>query len=513
MGLLLATTLILGVALWLARTRSRSRSLPPGPPADPFIGHLRAIPVQKTPDTFHEGRKTHGDVMCLEVLGRETVVLGSVEAAQALRDSRSANYSCRPNLPIFEIMGFTADLAFMQYGNQFLKHRQMFQQTFGVKESLTFNNAIAEEARLLVKNLTHAAHGTHPHFFHRYAVSNIMRAAFGHQVRSDDDFFLEIGNGVSDVSRKCGPTGNTPVDFFPWLRYLPAWFPGTHYATVARSQFQTVRRLYDYPLKMVQDRMKTQNYEKCFASEKLQELDDDPDAEDLEDFKGAAATVFGAGADTTYATLMLFCLAMVLHPECQKRAYEEIISVVGKKALPDLSDRESLPTVECIVQGVLRWNVIAPFSVPHRAINEDVYNGTFIPKGAVVIPNVRGMSMDEDVYSNPRVFDPARFLPKPDGKGEPLSQPLGDSVESSLLLRVCPGRHFASLALCHAIACTLATLELVPKKDEIGNPKLPEAELSEGLVCEPLPFEFDVHPRSEAAKTLIEQIESYRPDL
>ena len=48
---------------------------------------------------------------------------------------------------------------------------------------------------------------------------------------------------------------------------------------------------------------------------------------------------------------------MVLHPQCQKRAYDEIISAVGEKTLPDLKDRNSLPYVECIVQEVLRYVV------------------------------------------------------------------------------------------------------------------------------------------------------------
>ncbi|KAJ8081653.1 hypothetical protein PM082_007499 [Marasmius tenuissimus] len=246
---------LLGIVLWLARTRSRSQNLPPGPPADPLIGHLRIIPSKKAPDKFHEWRKTYGDVMYLEVLGRQTVVLGSVEAAQALLDNRSANYSCRPRFPLLELMGFRAHLAFMQYGKPFVKHRKIFQQYFGAKESLNFNRTIAEEARLLVKNLNDAATGTHQHFIHRYTVSNIMRAAFGHPIKSDDDIFLEIGNGVSDVFQRCGPAGNTPIDFFPWLRYLPSWFPGTHYATVARSLAPTVRRLYDIPLGMVRETM------------------------------------------------------------------------------------------------------------------------------------------------------------------------------------------------------------------------------------------------------------------
>ncbi|KAG6898411.1 hypothetical protein C0992_004122 [Termitomyces sp. T32_za158] len=73
------------------------------------------------------------------------------------------------------------------------------------------------------------------------------------------------------------------------------------------------------------------------------------------DVKGAAGQMYCAGAETTWTTLTVFFLAMVLHPECQKRAQEEIDSVIGTGHLPDFSDRESLPYVECILQETLRF--------------------------------------------------------------------------------------------------------------------------------------------------------------
>ena len=36
--------------------------------------------------------------------------------------------------------------------------------------------------------------------------------------------------------------------------------------------------------------------------------------------------------------------------------------------------------------------------------------------------------------------------------------------------RICLGRYFADITLWNAIACILATAEIVPKKDEMGNP-------------------------------------------
>ncbi|KAK1224689.1 hypothetical protein PQX77_012362 [Marasmius sp. AFHP31] len=190
---------------------------------------------------------------------------------------------------------------------------------------------------------------------------------------------------------------------------------------------------------------------------------------------------------------------MVHHPECQKRAYEEIISVIGTDNLPDSNDRESLPYIECVVQEVLRWSPVVPLGVPHRAINDDIFNGHYIPKGAIVIANLRGMSLDKNVYSSPEAFDPARFLPRPEGRGEP---PFASTFGFGR--RICPGRYLAPLVLWNAIACTLAVLEIVPVENEQGHPQLPELTFLDSAVRSPTPFEFAVRPRSEPAKKLLE---------
>lgn len=82
----------------------------------------------------------------------------------------------------------------------------------------------------------------------------------------------------------------------------------------------------------------------------------------------------------------------------------------------------------------LSETVVATVGLPHRSMEDDDYNGMFIPKGTLVIPNtrytsinsrlyrltgLRGMTLDERVYANPFKFDPSRFLPKLEGRGEP----------------------------------------------------------------------------------------------
>jgi hypothetical protein len=100
---------------------------------------------------------------------------------------------------------------------------------------------------------------------------------------------------------------------------------------------------------------------------------------------------------------------MVLHPEVQQKAFEEIRSVCGSDRLPSYEhDRDSLPFVTATVMETFRWALVNPLgmyrclsqtslaafirhylaAVPHRCTSDDVYNGYYIPAGATLIPNV-----------------------------------------------------------------------------------------------------------------------------
>ena len=51
---------------------------------------------------------------------------------------------------------------------------------------------------------------------------------------------------------------------------------------------------------------------------------------------------------------MIFIFAMTLFPESQRKAQEEIDTVIGSDRLPEFTDRNALPYLECLVQEVLR---------------------------------------------------------------------------------------------------------------------------------------------------------------
>jgi cytochrome P450 len=59
-------------------------------------------------------------------------------------------------------------------------------------------------------------------------------------------------------------------------------------------------------------------------------------------------------------TIYCFFLAMTLFPDAQRKAQEELGTVVGPLRLPTMEDRASLPYVEAVVTEILRWAPIVP---------------------------------------------------------------------------------------------------------------------------------------------------------
>jgi cytochrome P450 len=78
---------------------------------------------------------------------------------------------------------------------------------------------------------------------------------------------------------------------------------------------------------------------------------------------------------------------MALYPEVQKRAQADIDHAVHDR-LPTLDDLDALPYLRALIKEISRWGPVAPLGLPHRVLQDDVYEGYFIPKGATVVGNV-----------------------------------------------------------------------------------------------------------------------------
>ncbi|KAF8882858.1 cytochrome P450 [Infundibulicybe gibba] len=325
-GTIILTFLLLH--FWRRPLGSRS-GLPPSPPVDSFIGHLRMVAAKNPELVAHEWAREYGDIFHTKIFGQPIIMLNSVKAAIDLLEKRSLNYSTRPGFVVYKLLGWTSTLTFLPNGDQFKNQRKLFQRYFGGSKSQEYQPIQQEEARILAENLLLGDSNDYDKYLRRFAVSIVMRIAYGHQVSSDDDEYNIISRNVATALNATGPPGGMVVDFFPFLQYMPSWFPGTHFANQARRFQGYVRDLHERPIEQIRQKMEVGTAPECLVKSELENLASsqtvglDFNAQ-LEDIIGVAGAIYAAGFDTTWSTMTSFLLAMVINPDVQQKAQEEI---------------------------------------------------------------------------------------------------------------------------------------------------------------------------------------------
>lgn len=194
-----------------------------------------------------------------------------------------------------------------------------------------------------------------------------------------------------------------------------------------------------------------------------------------------------------------FFLYMVLYPEVQIKAQIELDAFIEEEGrLPTLNDRARLPYVEALVTEVFRCTCVIRQGVPHKARRDSVYNGYFIPKNSVVIPNIWYICNNPEIYTNPSIFNPDRYLgdnPEPD----PRLAVFGYGR------RVCPGRFFVENTLFVTCVTSLAVLDISSACDEAGNEIVPEEDWNGGaLISEISQFRCTIKSRSAQKEALVQ---------
>ncbi|KAJ6527992.1 cytochrome P450 [Mycena vulgaris] len=496
------------LTLFYASRWKRNRSklpLPPGPKGLPLVGNLFDIPSERQWEAYLKWSKEfNSDIIRLNVAGTSIVVLSSMEAIRGLFDRRSSLYSDRPQLPMLtELMGWDFAISFLEYGNHWRSHRKVFHEAFNVNAAKQFRPQERAAAYNLLRRILQDPHDVMTHFRHM-AAALILDVTYGIHVLSSNDPYIDIAEKAMHGFGVASIPGRFLVNTIPVLKYVPTWFPGADFKRKAKEWRKATRDLWDLPFAETKRDMAMGTAPPSFTSLALLGLNDSSSKEQREReavIKGTAASMYGAGADTTVSALGTFVLAMLANPEAQKRAQAELDSVVGDGRLPDFTDEASLHYTSAVVKEVLRWKNVTPIAIPHCLTVDDEYRGYRIPAGSLVIGNVWGILHDEDAYPDPHAFKPERFLL--DGKLNPAVRD-PETVAFGFGRRVCPGKHMAYASLWITIASILATLEIKKAQDKDGSEIEPSYEYFPGLISLPLPFECSITPRSSQAVEIIQ---------
>ncbi|THV00608.1 cytochrome P450 [Dendrothele bispora CBS 962.96] len=483
-------------AVWIVRRRSRGLPLPPGPTRYPIVGNAFQMPRQYEYFTFAEWRRQWGDYIYLKVFGLDLLVLNSYTAAKELLERRGGHFSDRPQFIVAgELVGWNKLTAISPYDDHFKNQRRLLSRTIGGKNAEKFWPVEERERRKFLLQLFEEPENL-MELIRRLEGTVILNISHGYSVEKNNDPFVVLAEKCMDNFSTATTYGAFLVDVIPALRFIPEWLPGGGFKRIAREYGMNLHATVEMPWNYVKKEMAAGKARSSFTSQLLTSAE-----EDEELVKTTAFSLFSGGSDTAVASLILFFLLMVLYPDKQAKAQEEIDALTGGQYLPTLHDRSKLPYTEALMLEVLRWRPIADVNVgfPHRCMTEDVFEGYRIPEGTLCLPNIWAMCHDPEYYSDPSEFKPERFMKDPP-ELDPRNLVFGFGRRC-----ICPGRSLADSSVWLTVALVLATCNISKGLDENGNEVDPVVKFSSSTICRAEDFKYTIKPRSEKVVQLVKE--------
>ncbi|KAJ7154753.1 putative monooxygenase [Mycena filopes] len=479
---------------------ARPHNFPPGPRRLPVIGSALQMPRTHPWLTFSEWAKTYGSVVYADVVGQPLILLNSPKAAMELLDGRSAIYSDRPRNLIS--CGYAETFAMKPYGDDWRRQRKIVAQDFSQSGTTRYHAIQEREARKLVWGLLNDPRALRSELQLRIGTI-IIRATYGHQITGQDDPFLTSPLTAMDNFSKSTSPGAWFVDFVPILRFLPTWMPGAGFLRTAKKWRKIVMDTSWQPYLWTKNNLSSGKVlVPNMCATVLEEVDGNPSTKAEEILAYSASAVMGGGMDTNTTTLLVFFLAMMLNPAVQDKARKELDAIIGRDRLPTIKDKASLPYMRSLMTEVFRWHQAVPLGIPHALTKDDIYEGMYLPKGSLMIPNVWYMLHDPEVYPDPHTFNPDRY------KGLDSEMDKVTDLAFGFGRRVCPGKLFAEGTFFTIASTLLSTCEIVPPVDAEGKPVIPNITFTTGTITFPSEFEVNIKCRSEKAREMLQFVQS-----
>ncbi|CAG7969918.1 unnamed protein product [Penicillium salamii] len=500
---MLPITLFLGAAiaflvgLRVLRIGRRPKNYPPGPPTLPILGNIHQMPTRDAHLQFEEWAREYGPVYSLILGTKCLIVLSSDEAVKELLDKRSGLYSHRPEMYIGQTLcSGNLRLLMMGYGQTWRGFRKMIHSLLNVTTSKKYIPYQMLENRQLLHDILTQPEGFLKHI-RRYSNALTTTMVFGWRTPTyEDEKMMQLFDGFSEFA-DINQTGTAAIiDFFPWLRNLPEFLIPAQ--KKAKELHKHEKALYLGHWLRAKEETRQGKLNPCFCAGMYEAQKTDGFSDDQAAY--ISGTLLEAGSDTTSSTLYAFIQAMLLFPEVQRKAQEEIERVVGSSRLPVMDDISELQYVRACMKETVRWMPTTILgAVPHAVTQDDEYRGMFIPKNAGVLNNVWGIHMDPNRHPSPRTFNPDRYLDDYQSFGDAAANPdpsKRDVFTFGAGRRICPGIHVAERSLFLSMSRILWAFKIEPEIDG-GNPILPDPDrLTQGFVCMPEEFPARITPRS-----------------
>ena len=421
----------------------------------------------------------YGHIFRIKLLGRNIVIINDADLERkAFGSTKYVNiFNDRPYSFVGEFVNFgCSDITFADGNKKTMDKRKLFNRSLtfygdGIQHFSRINEdelmQILEKLKLtkqcnfdlhallsksLANTLGMLLNGTCPTHQDCEAIMNVADSA---------GFFI---TGIGFI-----------YDFIPIIRLLPGFFRNRYRKFIA-SRDQLLDKFYFSVRDIEKDTsLGNQGFVKNLI--KLQnEINQNAGTEYIteNDVKGILVDIIAASQETTSTILTNAFAILLTHQHVAKKIQDEIDNMVGPTRLPNETDKPHMHYTMATVYEVLRYTSPVVFSIPHRSAKDINFEGYFVAKDSVILPNHWYIHHDPKLWHEPWVFKPDRFLDDAGKLLPPESKSRRNVMAFSTGLRECPGEgaNYGKSRIFFYLTAVLQSFDIVPALDG----KLPDSD-------------------------------------
>ncbi|MED6118791.1 hypothetical protein PIB30_005927 [Stylosanthes scabra] len=395
----------------LTKSSKHKLPLPPAPNAIPIFGNLLQL-GNKPHQTLAKLSKIHGPIMRLKLGHVTTVVMSSAETAKSALQIHDQHLSNRKIPDAMKGAGHDAySLPFMPVSPRWRDLRKICNNLLFSNKNLDASQELRQrKIRELLAHVKESSLKREVVDIGRLAfmttINLLSNTFYSKDLINSSDVAGEFKELVTNVMKEVGRPNL--ADCFPVLKAVDPH--GIRRRT--GSYFGKVLGIFEG---LVRERLSVRSEGSYCPRNDILDLMLDNAPHDQHMYKDKierlSLDLFLAGPDTITSTVE-WAMAELLHnPNVMSKARSELEETVGKgNLLLEESDIARVPYLQAIIKETFRMHPAVPLLLPRQAEIDIEIGGYTVPRGAQVLVNVWAIGRDPNLWDNPDVFSPERFL-------------------------------------------------------------------------------------------------------
>ena len=352
----------------------------------PLLGHIVEM-FRQGPDFPLHLYNTRGPITFADSPILPSIVALGPDATQTIFANKNKDYSQRGWLPVIGPF-FNRGLMMLDF-DEHMGHRRIMQSAFTRPRLASYIEDIDRVASAIVADWP-----TDDGRFLLYPAMkeltlDVASVVFmGHEPGSDHQLVTKVNHAFEQTTRAGGAIIRTGVPPFKWWQGL-----------------QGRKLLEDYFVERVKERRNAEGTDMLTVL--CHTADEDGNSFSDADIVNHMIFLMMAAHDTTTSTVTTMIYHLAAHPEWQDRARDES-QRLGDSPL-DIESLEKLETLDLVMDESLRLVTPLPFNMRQTVRDTDLL-GHYLPAGTNVVTWPGMNHWLPELYTNPRQFDPERFL-------------------------------------------------------------------------------------------------------